>query len=537
MEGLPSEGEQRAAARRHRGDPQAGKMPLEAVMVCVDNSDYTRNGDYAPTRFVSQTDAVQLVCSSKTLMNPENSVGILTTAGDRIEVLITPTSDLGRMVAEIANVKIGGHSDLLRGIQTAQLALKHRQNKNQKQRIVAFVGSPVTASEKELETLGKNLKKNNVSLDLVSFGEVDENTPKLDKLLQAVNSNETSHVLSVPVGPKLLSDVLLSSPILSEGGEGAAAAAAAGGGDGGYEFGINPNDDPELALALRISMEEERARQQAAEGGAPPADGAPAPAAPTAGAAGEAPAATGAAAGGGAAPIASDADVLGAMGEDMDEELRQALLLSMQEPGAMDTTEAPAPAPAPTAATPAAATGAATGGAAPAPPAASDAELLGAMSEDMDEELRQALLLSMQAETQGQQMDTSGGGAAAPPAAAAPTPAAAGSTAAAPPEKPDVEMEAAPATASTAAAPAPAAAGGGGDATMADASTVDARWFQDPEFVSELLGSLPGVNMEDQRIKDAINEVTGGEKKDGEGGGGGGGSSSGGGGASGGESK
>merc|ERR1719277_2573247 len=121
------------------------------------------------------------------------------------------------MVSEVAKVKVGGKSDLLRGIQTAQLALKHRQNKNQKQRIVAFVGSPIAASEKELETLGKNLKKNNVSLDLVSFGEVEENTPKLEKLLNAVNSNDSSHILEVPGGPKLLSEVLLSSPIVNDG--------------------------------------------------------------------------------------------------------------------------------------------------------------------------------------------------------------------------------------------------------------------------------------------------------------------------------
>ena len=128
-------------------------MPLEAVMVCVDNSDFTRNGDYTPTRFEAQTGAVNLVCSAKTQQNPENSVGILTTAGDRVEVLLTPTQDLGRMISELAKINVGGGSDLLRAIQTAQLALKHRQNKNQKQRIVAFVGSPVTATDKELETL------------------------------------------------------------------------------------------------------------------------------------------------------------------------------------------------------------------------------------------------------------------------------------------------------------------------------------------------------------------------------------------------
>jgi len=52
-----------------------------------------------------------------------------------------------------------------------QLALKHRQGKNHKMRIVAFVGSPVEMEEKELVKLAKRLKKEKVNVDLVSFGE------------------------------------------------------------------------------------------------------------------------------------------------------------------------------------------------------------------------------------------------------------------------------------------------------------------------------------------------------------------------------
>lgn len=52
-----------------------------------------------------------------------------------------------------------------------QLALKHRQGKNHKMRIVAFVGSPVEAEEKELVKLAKRLKKEKVNVDVVSFGE------------------------------------------------------------------------------------------------------------------------------------------------------------------------------------------------------------------------------------------------------------------------------------------------------------------------------------------------------------------------------
>lgn len=51
------------------------------------------------------------------------------------------------------------------------MALKHRQGKNHKMRIVAFVGSPVDHDEKEAVKVAKRLKKEKVNVDIVSFGE------------------------------------------------------------------------------------------------------------------------------------------------------------------------------------------------------------------------------------------------------------------------------------------------------------------------------------------------------------------------------
>ena len=67
--------------------------------------------------------------------------------------------------------------------------MKHRKNKKGVQRIVAFVGSPIDATEKEIEKVGKNLKKNGVAVDIVLFGEVDENNEKLEKFIEKVNSS------------------------------------------------------------------------------------------------------------------------------------------------------------------------------------------------------------------------------------------------------------------------------------------------------------------------------------------------------------
>jgi 26S proteasome regulatory subunit N10 len=210
---------------------------LEATILVVDNSEYARNGDYTPNRLDAQNDAVTLLFNAKTQSNPENMVGLMTMAGKgwarlcmlRRDAVLTPGTHAtrsrqarGPRHAERRHWQdphraaldqdwrqchsVDCHSDCAGAEKNAscvrpdltrlftfycvQLALKHRQNKNQKQRIIVFVGSPVDEDEKSLVKLGKKLKKNNVAVDVVNFGEEAENTTKLDAFVQAVNSSD-----------------------------------------------------------------------------------------------------------------------------------------------------------------------------------------------------------------------------------------------------------------------------------------------------------------------------------------------------------
>ncbi|XP_046874833.1 26S proteasome non-ATPase regulatory subunit 4-like isoform X1 [Hypomesus transpacificus] len=232
-------------------------MGLESTMVCVDNSEYMRNGDFLPTRLQAQQDAVNIVCHSKTRSNPENTVGLITMANN-CEVLSTLTPDAGRILSKLHAVQPRGQICFCTGIRVAHLALKHRQGKNHKMRIIAFVGSPVEDSEKDLVKLAKRLKKEKVNVDIINFGEEELNTEKLTAFIKTLNGNEGtgSHLVTVPPGPSL-ADALLSSPILA--GEGGS---MMGLGASDFEFGVDPSADPELALALRVSMEEQRQRQE-----------------------------------------------------------------------------------------------------------------------------------------------------------------------------------------------------------------------------------------------------------------------------------
>ncbi|TGZ80098.1 hypothetical protein EX30DRAFT_320745 [Ascodesmis nigricans] len=238
-------------------------MVLEATMIIVDNSESSRNGDYTPTRFEAQADAVSLIYSAKTQANPESSVGLMTMGGKGPEVLVTLTTDYGKILAGLHDTKIKGEAHLATGIQVAGLALKHRQNKLQRQRIIVFVGSPIAEDEKTLVKLAKKMKKNNVAVDFINFGDETDNEKKLKAFIDNINSSDNSHLVTVPPGPHLLSDRLISTPIMGEVGSTDVVGGMGGGeGDaaGGFEFGFDPNMDPELAMALRMSMEDEKAR-------------------------------------------------------------------------------------------------------------------------------------------------------------------------------------------------------------------------------------------------------------------------------------
>lgn len=251
-------------------------MPLEATMMIIDNSEYMRNGDYIPSRFEAQSDAVKTIFQTKIDSNPENTVGVMTMANKGPEVLVTHSKDIGQIIKalHVTSSKIGGSIDIPTAINIAQLALKHRENKNLRQRIIVFVGSPLQgqgADEREMVKLAKRLKKNNVAVDFVAFGDgIEEETNVLKAFVDNTANSDNSHLVSVPPGTHLLSDVIISSPILSEdrgippeamGDVGG----ASGSGGANFEFGVDPSLDPELALALRMSMEEEQARQAAEE--------------------------------------------------------------------------------------------------------------------------------------------------------------------------------------------------------------------------------------------------------------------------------
>ena len=189
-------------------------------MLCLDNSEWMRNGDYNPTRMKAQRDAANIVCTRHLSANPENTVGIMTLAGPRCTIHATQCSDNPRLHRAISleNTPIGGKCRVVNGIKIARLALKNRPNQKGEARIVLFVGSPLREEIKEFQKLGRDLKKNSCGISVVLLGEVGDNKEKMEALVEAARKEEGQRcdLIIVPPGVTPL-EVVRNSPLCTPG--------------------------------------------------------------------------------------------------------------------------------------------------------------------------------------------------------------------------------------------------------------------------------------------------------------------------------
>lgn len=110
-------------------------------------------------------------------------------------MLSTISRDDRKLFMKLHEVSVEGTCKLVNAIKIAHLALRHRQNRNHKMRIVVFIGSPMEGIEKsdvsgrmrhhflQFIRLAKRLKKEKVNVDFVTFGEASA-SPNDEAVLQ-----------------------------------------------------------------------------------------------------------------------------------------------------------------------------------------------------------------------------------------------------------------------------------------------------------------------------------------------------------------
>jgi 26S proteasome regulatory subunit N10 len=232
-------------------------MVLECVMILIDNSVYSRNGDIIPNRFRAQLDTVGSLITFKTNQNLETSVGLMTMGGVNPKLLSAPSNEVSALFSQFSKIQIEGENHFSKSLQIAQLAMLHRTNKKQHERVIAFVASEIKDSEENLANIARTYKRNGTALDIINLCN-PSNEEKLKKLVDLVHNDqvdadEGSHFVNYESDGGLLLDKIKNSPIM---------------GNMAMMGGQIPNDDyldEELQMVLRISMEEEEKRQKELE--------------------------------------------------------------------------------------------------------------------------------------------------------------------------------------------------------------------------------------------------------------------------------
>lgn len=220
--------------------------------IIIDNSEYSRNGDFQPNRYQQEID-----CSDYFVRNLKNSSGnahtaVIAGAGETPYVVL---ADAETSAIYHEKLYIKGKLNILTSVEISLLTSPEE--------IILFHCSPISDVSKQdseyknkLIKLLKKLKKNNITLEVINFGEIDTNTEFWEAIIQEVGSDIIKLMNFMPEGGNLLweqiSDYKQRLVFNNE--------------DGGenpfMEYGgIDPSMDPELAMALRMSLEEEQQRQ------------------------------------------------------------------------------------------------------------------------------------------------------------------------------------------------------------------------------------------------------------------------------------
>lgn len=206
---------------------------------------------------------------------------------------------------ESRKIRANGECNIINALRIAQITLRNRQNKNQRPRIILFIGSPITCNDAEIDAIGKQLKKNSIYISIIHFGteNIEEvpaavlettnttvndnnNNPQLQglfnnknkekqQILQKALNNDsiTPNLINVYTNATRFSDVVLSSVI----GRDAGAIAYST----GYPTNSNTastqvdstntyidepmEDDRDLAIAIQRSLEDTQQQQNEIE--------------------------------------------------------------------------------------------------------------------------------------------------------------------------------------------------------------------------------------------------------------------------------
>ena len=223
----------------------------KAVVILIDNSATSIDGDFYPTRLMAQKLTAERYAQYIFSRNRNSQIAIGTIGNVESGIRASFSGSISKIREVLDNITSNGYINLQKGIRCAVLALRHCNQVNDSyeinKRILAFVGDRHDITSQSALQLAQLLSKEKVRLDLVTMG---QNVPKKDVLKELVkfiaveyNSDAPSRYLDIPFSRTMLSDDVLSSDI----------------GPGAYT--MPPANDPDIQEVINLSQNESMLRE------------------------------------------------------------------------------------------------------------------------------------------------------------------------------------------------------------------------------------------------------------------------------------
>ncbi|KAH0791553.1 26S proteasome regulatory subunit rpn10-related protein [Histomonas meleagridis] len=184
-------------------------MATKAVIMLIDNSSPTINGDFYPSRIEAQKVAVDRLSQHYLDLNLNSQIAIATIGSDEFGIRSSFTSSKEKLEQALQNISTGGKILIEKGVRSAFLSLNHCGSNVEEKHIIIFIGSIHDLTKEKAQKLNREANQKQIILDVVVFG-LDPNDIPILKLLY---NHEKGSFVHIPTSPTILSDSVLSSKL------------------------------------------------------------------------------------------------------------------------------------------------------------------------------------------------------------------------------------------------------------------------------------------------------------------------------------
>jgi 26S proteasome regulatory subunit N10 len=211
----------------------------QAVLVLIDNSASTINGDFSPTRLRAQCDSADVLAQAYLEAHRQSVIGFGLLSSPTA-IPLSPTNSIRRFRQYLNDVDRG---DIVRfdfTVRAAVYALHRAPEVVTTRHLIIFLATPHDLITSQTATLAEMVNANGIEVDLIVLG---DNPPNLDPLWEFVHACRHGYLIQIPTKVGFLGDVI-QQVLLT------------------HTYGRGPTIlDPEIQRAMEQSREEAEAEE------------------------------------------------------------------------------------------------------------------------------------------------------------------------------------------------------------------------------------------------------------------------------------